>query len=125
MMTVGQKLYFVPRDRRVGSPRTVEVIHIGRKWATLNGENATNNGSFTWTFGRCDKVTGIVDGKGYSSPGTCWVSREAYESDNLRLAAWEWLRASLQARARPPRPDVTIDDIHAAAKLLGIEDNKK
>jgi len=79
MLSVGQKLWFVPRR---GEAQEVEVIKVDRKWAYISGSRPDL---------RVDVETLSADGRGYSSPGQCHMDREAYELDVTRRKEWsEW-----------------------------------
>ena len=110
MLQVGQKLWYVPhRHHRRGEPYEVEVTKVGRKWATV-GEG--------WRQERIDLETMQADGKGYSSPGTCYLSREHYETEQERLAAWSQLTKALQYSRCPA--GVTTEGIKQAMQLLKV-----
>ena len=104
MLTVGQKLWCVPSQRR-GSPHEVTVEKVGRKWANIGYRD------------RIDIETLRIDGGEYSSPGTCYVSKQAYE-DEIKLGqAWEAFRRSIDYST--PK-GITIERIQEAQKILGI-----
>lgn len=67
MYTEGQTLWLVPsRYRHSGEPREVTITKVGRKWLTLNN-------------GYRAAVDGLaLDGGEYSSPGVCYLTREAW-----------------------------------------------
>ena len=75
---VGLKLYLVPSHRH-GHPAIVEVGKVGRKWATLVPEYA----------GRFDINTLQLDGKGYSSPGMLYQSKDVYDEMVLLDNYWK------------------------------------
>lgn len=104
-LAVGQTLWMV-RTRGWGAPQEVVVAKIGRKWATLAGNQ-----------GRVEIGTLWLDGDGYSPPGQCYLSREVWEAEKRADVAWNALFRSY--RRRPP--DLTADTIRQAAALLGIE----
>lgn len=81
-LTVGQELWYVPEDRRfVGQAHAVRITKIGRKWAEVGRG-----------LGRVNIETLWVDGGNYSSPGRCWLSREAWEAETIRQEAWSRLK---------------------------------
>ena len=106
-LTVGQTLYWVPSDLRWGKPKNVQVEKIGRRWAALS------------TGRRIDVETMWADGGEFSSPGMCWMSKEAYEAHHARALAWGRLATAL--RNLSPPAGVTADDIAAARKLLRLD----
>lgn len=107
MVEVGQKLWKVFHDKRRGDPCEVEVVKVGRKWATLNRYH-----------GRIDLETLSVDGGGYSSPARCYLSREVYELERSTEIEWAKLKSELLYKSRPA--DVTIENIKQARNLLGL-----
>jgi hypothetical protein len=106
-LTVGQTLWYVPRELRFQKPSEVTVQKIGRKWAQVDYRL------------RIDVQTLIADGGDYSSPGRCYLSREEYEAELARRDAWrdfcKLLRWSRQPRA------ATIEAIEQAQILLGLK----
>jgi hypothetical protein len=69
-MKTGDKLWFVHNDRRAyRKGYEVEVLSIGRKWATLSNHE------------RINIETMWADGRQYSSPGRCWPSKAAYVAE--------------------------------------------
>ena len=42
-LTVGQELWFVPRERYLGQPRMVKVTKVGRKWAVRSSANTVRD----------------------------------------------------------------------------------
>lgn len=105
MFKVGQKLWFVRSERRSGEPREVTVEKIGRVWTTLS------NGL------RCD-ASGKVDGGKYQSPGHCYASREVYELEQARLAAWWKFKRNLEHKRMPE--SLTIEALAQIAASLEI-----
>jgi len=100
----GQTLWWVPANgKRCGE---VTVTKVGRKWATLD------NGH------RISLDTLVADGGERSTPGHCYYSEETYRGLVARAVEWTRLRADMQFS--PPPDSVSIDDIAAARKLLGL-----
>jgi hypothetical protein len=109
MYSVGQKLWFVGSKI---NPRQyeIEVTKVGRLWATLG-----DDGRY-----RCD-ASGQVDGGHYASPGRCYVSREAYELEQARSAAW--LKFKRMVADLPEMPCwMTLDALAQMSASFG--DNK-
>lgn len=109
-LKVGQKLWFVPcglRKRR--DPCEVAVVKVGRKWVTLDIGNPPY---------RMAKGEMYVDGNGYTSPGSCYLSREEYEAEVALRSAWRdlvtWISAS-------PPEGITLDKIAEIKRLIGDE----
>jgi hypothetical protein len=108
VLTVGQKLIFVPGERRRGvGPVEVTVERVGRKWAAIS------NG---YRIGVDDLV---ADGGQYSCPGRCYLSREEYDAKARAEAAWRALARAIDQRWNPPE-GVGAAEIEAAAKMLGL-----
>lgn len=105
MLTVGKKLWWVPKEPTRRPCRNVEVLKVGRKWATLSNGHRIAIDSF------------IADGGKYSSPGRCYESKEQYTSIRRLNMAWEKFTHILYLQRTVP-DGVTIDDIEAAKKLL-------
>jgi hypothetical protein len=104
---VGDKFWWVGSDNK-RTQREVIVEKVGRVWLTLS------NGH------RVDKVTFKADAAGYISPGTCWVSKKAYEHCTRLDRAWGALRRAVDNKWHMP-DDVTLEDIKAAAMYLKLE----
>jgi hypothetical protein len=109
-LVVGQKLWLVPSIRTYGQPREVSVVSVGRKWATLD----------CWKNARVDMETLLIDGKAYSPPGRCYLSREQHEETVRLIGLWIDFRRTVSGLLA--RPDgVTEANIRLAADLLGIQ----
>jgi hypothetical protein len=108
-LSVGQKLWYVPYERR-GKPCEVVVKTIGRKWAGIDSG-----------LDRVDMKTLIVDGAGYSSPGRCYLSRAEWEADVALEVAWGALWRDVHAASYRCPDGVTVENIQAARKLLRID----
>lgn len=113
-LTVGQQLWWVPNHcRHSDKPKFVTVEKVGRKWAQLSSND------------RIDVVTLVADGNGhgYTSPGSCYLTREEYESKLAKNRAWLKLHTFIESRSYRGAPDsVTLENIEAAGKLLGFKD---
>ncbi len=112
---VGQTLWFVGSAygiwKNVACP--AEVTKVGRKWVELKLV-----GSAYRTL-RVKQGDSVVDGGDFSSPGTLYASKEAYE-DGIKLhVAWWAFKHALSAEA--PK-GVTLETIEAAYKLLGMKE---
>jgi hypothetical protein len=89
-LIVGQKLWFVPSDRR-GNPYKVTVEKVGRKWAYIGSRL------------RIDIETMWADGGEYSSPGRCYFSQEDHAREVSLIAAWHSFRQKLDHFHYPPK----------------------
>jgi len=107
----GQKLLYV--GNIYGSNRSqrteVTVVSVGRTWAQIEGPFC----------GRIDMETLMVDGRGFGSPGTCYLSREHYQQQEGPKLAWNALRSAMGGTT--PSSDISYETVVAAAKLLGID----
>jgi hypothetical protein len=109
-LTVGQTLWYVRHDNsRPSTGYEVVVTRVGRKWATLKD------------CGRIDKSTLWRDGEGYAPPGRCWLSKDAWEQEKRVASAWDDLCRRISGAWRRRPDSVTVENIAAAAALLGIE----
>ena len=108
MFTVGQRLWLVPNKYvgYMGEPREVEIEKVGRVWLT------TKNGQY-----RISAETLTVDGGQYSSPGQCYLSKEAWEAEVQLRRAWEAFRGEISSEGSPPNK-LTVERIKEARELL-------
>jgi hypothetical protein len=104
---VGDKLWWISSDNN-RTQREVTVEKVGRVWLTLSNRH------------RVDKTTLVADAGAWVSPGTCWLSKEAYEHCARLRRAWTVLRCEVSNRGNIPN-DVTLEDIKAAAMYLKLE----
>jgi hypothetical protein len=110
-LKVGDKVLFVPRERRIGPPAWVTVFKVGHKWITLGTDGYRDRY-------RVAKGSSNVDGGQYTSPGTIWVSEEAYAEAVAIEKTWKAFRERLPY---PAPKGITRLDIEKAAAVLGIE----
>lgn len=97
-LAVGQELWMVPSDARyVERSMLVKVCKVGRKWAELENYN-----------GRVSIESGWIDGGKFSSPGRCWPSKEAWDLEQRRLAAWGELKSLAGGYSIPDLPESAI-----------------
>lgn len=106
-LTVGQKLWFVPGYNY--QPFDVEVVKIGRRWATV--ENYMHRAI------RIDIET--MRPHENDGNGLCYLSREDYETKQALGVAWRNLCSDISRMYRTP-DGVTVEKIAAARKLLGL-----
>lgn len=102
----GAKLWLVPFMHYAACEVTVATV--GRKWVTLEGH-----------YARFDIETGQQDGKKHASPGRVYASREEYEREEARRAAWTQFRRAIEIRYYPSN-EATIENIEKAKGLLGL-----
>jgi hypothetical protein len=106
VIEVGQKLWLVPSAGYWGEPREVTVTKVGRKWF------ATDD------CGRFDRQSFEADGRGYSSPGRCYLSKEEYDTYLGVVQRWRDLRSAIERRYVVP--NVTVQDINEAMRILKL-----
>lgn len=107
-LTVGQELWYVPTDKRWGKPHYVKVEKIGRKWATLEGNQ-----------GRIDVNTLFKDGAGYLSAGRCYASKEDYEIEHAADVLWSRFRDRLSRMYNRPY-GIRSEEIERVASVLRV-----
>lgn len=115
-MIVGQKLFYVPYEgnrRTQSQPFEVEITNVGRKWVYV--KNPAN----TWETFRIDIKTMCADGKQFTSPGTCYYSRELWVEATEKLHYWNMFRTEISGRIRPPSSLSTQDVKTLAHRALG------
>lgn len=107
--TIGQKLWFVPSGQRWhGEPRWLTITGVGRKWLKLDYGRPPY---------RADVMTLYVDGRGHTSPGNCYVDRDAYEAAAELSRVWEEFRRRVRsAQSRPAH--LTVADIARATAII-------
>lgn len=108
MLTVGQELWMVPRQRYLGEPRTVKVVKVGRKYADLDIRGY-----------RVDMTTLVVDGGNHGSLAQCYLDRTAHEAEQERGRLWTVLRNRIDRQYIPPE-NVSGEQMKAAAAMLGL-----
>ena len=104
---VGQTLWFKydGYSSRSGVDREVAITKIGRSWIYID------NGH------RVDKETLIADGKGYASPGACYLSKKDYDEDVLLAREWRLFSRMIQDSYNAPE-GVTVESIQKVRNLL-------
>lgn len=109
-LQVGQTLYYVANDRRdAHRDGGAEITKIGRQWATV---------CIAYCNARVDLETLEVDGGNYSSPGRCYLSREAWELERKTERALDDFKVEV---ARLYATDITLEQIDQARRVLGGE----
>lgn len=107
-LTKNQTLWFVGSGSFFRERGEVTVLEVGRKWARITG-------AFK---GRIAVDTLMADGAGYSCPGTCYASEEAWLKVEGPRRAWQALRSNMDT-ACPA--GMSFEAIVEAGKLLGID----
>jgi hypothetical protein len=104
-LKLGQVVFIKRHDMRTQILRRLAVSKIGRKWVTLeNGERAAIGSRY-------------LDGKGYSCPGTIYLSEEEHDRIAVRGRAWDRLWRDMQTMGQPP-DNVSLDAIERARDFL-------
>lgn len=119
MLNDGQELWYVPRQKRDGGPYPVWVGKVGLKWADVLRDVGTPGTPrySRYKFGRVNIATLAIDGEGYTSPGQCYLDRQAWEVEERRQEAWSGLLLKLQHQYRVP-DGVSEEAIKQATALL-------
>ena len=108
-LQVGQKLWFVERGRRYARrDGEVTVSKDGSRWAEIEKGRE-----------RIDLQTLCVDGGRYSSPGTCYLTREEHEREVALRAEWSVFRRDVEKRL-DPHSGLTVAAIKQARAVLGL-----
>jgi hypothetical protein len=89
-LEVGQKLWFVPNERR-GKPYETTVTKVGKKWASIGYRI------------RIDIETMWADGGKYSSPGRCYFSEQEYLVEMSLFNKWQEFKIKLDRLFYPPK----------------------
>lgn len=109
-LNVGDTAYLVVHDHR-STGFNLTVTRVGRKWLYLSGY-----------YGRevaVDIQTGTM--KSDITGATLYESKDAYEAFRKRRQAWLTLRGKISQFYGYNMPSgVTAEDIHEAARLLGL-----
>ena len=93
MKTVGDTLLFVYENNPHKETVVVTIEKVGRKWITVSPSYMP----------RIDRFTMRADGAGYSSPGRCYDSREAYTNYLDRQLVWsEIVKVVRKPHEAPP-----------------------
>lgn len=104
---VGQVLLYVPNYSNY-KPIEVTVTAVGRIYAKLSNGYRVAKNSTAVEFTQ----------NGYSSPGTLYVSREAYEAELTREKVWHAFQRAVQYVSAPK--DTSADSIRHCADILGV-----
>lgn len=102
---VGQKLFYVPNDRRHDS-RYVEITKVGRKWLHCSG------------FMKVDAEDLCTE----SWPqGKCYLSEEDYNTAKVIQKAWDSFQRKIDRMYTRPE-GITLEDIQYMKNLCGIKE---
>ena len=107
-LEVGQKLWWVPARHRYEYPCWVEVTKVGRVYATISPGNIRI---------RLPHLESVNPG-GYRDSGRCYVSKEACEARKVVQEKWDEMRFNMRFNSLPD--DVTVEQVEAAMRLLGL-----
>lgn len=84
-LKVGQQVWQEPeRWSRSSVGRYVEIIKVGRDWATTKA----GGGEIRFSL-----ETLVIDGRGFSSPGRVWLTKEEWETDLEMKCDWGDIRS--------------------------------
>ena len=86
------------------------MTKIGRKWAALDN------------YERIDVNTLIADGGKYSSPGRCYITREAFEAEQALEEAWHDFQRRVSYVVPP---GMTVERIAQLREEFGMPAPKK
>lgn len=110
---VGDCFYFAYRDQRdQHRNEEVKIVKIGRRWCELN-----NGMRFDMTD---DDRWWMIDGRGYSSPGNIYPSKQYHEDQVESARLIQLIRHQLVSYLPISIP---IEDIQSAVKLLRIKED--
>ena len=109
--TVGQKLWFSP-ERRYGHAAYDTITKIGREWITMSGHHPHRF--------RKDDPDMRADGKGYTSPGRFYLSKEACEEEHRLNARYNALAKCLPTYHRPKH--ITDADMDELVRIFKLEE---
>lgn len=121
-LQVGQELWFVPAESRLREPYATTVAKVGRRWATLSNGYRIDLQNACRPFGECSFS---VDGAGFSSPGTCWLTRDDYVRHQECARLWCSLTSEIERLwgrfwGRCPTDDP--EKLRAALRALGLKE---
>lgn len=104
--TVGQELYYVPD--KYGNPRSVTITKVGRLWLEIGSG-----------YPRIKKDTMAVDGRGYSPPGSVYLSKADHDMKMTLSSAWSKFTRAVRPVYQAP-VGTTVENIEKAQELLGL-----
>jgi len=107
MFQVGQKLFASFGGGRNRNDCWMEITKVGRKWLELDGHY------------RADISDLVIDGRGYSSPGKCYLNKEEHDAEVALTNAWSSLTRAFPMYSKPKH--LTIEDIEKVKQILGIK----
>jgi hypothetical protein len=87
--------------------KEVTITKVGSCWLYLCNRH------------RVDKKTLIADGKGYSSPGKCYLSKKDCDDELALIKEWGLLRRNIGACYNPPK-DISLEIVKQAREILGL-----
>ena len=102
-------MYFDPLRYR-HKEEEFTITTVGRKWAPLDRNN--------W---RLKIETMWIDGRGYSSPGRCWLSREDWLKEKERRDQWKIFRDLVMAKYAVPDHLATEEIYQMCGQVQGLK----
>jgi hypothetical protein len=85
----------------------VTITQVGSRWIYLSNRH------------RVDKKTLIVDGRGCSSPGKCYLSKKDCDDELALIKEWGLLRRNIGVRYNPPK-EISLEIVKQAREILGL-----
>ncbi len=110
-LEVGQKVW-VKWTSRHHVLTELDVTSIGRKWVYLQ------DGRYRVAIGER-----ILDGGGFTSPGTLYLSKREYDDNGETSKVWTRFRRSVERLYSAPE-GVTLDDIDRARGFLRLPEDQ-
>jgi hypothetical protein len=102
---IGDVLYHVYADSRMGQSKEVTVLTVGKIWVTVEG--------LRHRFRKTDL-------RSETGRSVLWLSKALYDSEKDHRDAWETLRSFVSRRTQPPA-GVTTEAMRQALTLLKLE----
>ena len=106
-LVVGQKLWWVASNNQK-TQYEVEVVKVGRKWATLDIDH------------KIDLEDWVADGGLYAPPGKCYASKEDYELECTLLDSWKELRQMVASHHTLPK-GINLEKIVLICSILSLK----
>jgi hypothetical protein len=107
-IVVGQIVWYVPREARLGPAHAAKVLTVGKKWAELEGVRSRID---IKTLEAESAVTGL-------SPGKCYLSHAEHAAQLALEDSWKSLRQKVEHHTWRAPPGVTLEQIEQATRIL-------